>query len=276
MVSRKVTMSDYKILVSETELKWFFDNVMPPLESNEVYFLSLSARNKLLTEEQKERIQLGRTEMFERRIVRKSEWARLLRTIRKFETAHGSYTTKNNSAIPETAIVCYLNVNPSDILKAYNEFTHVMNDYMFELSQCAFHKKDTTNIMYRISKQDVLLMNCYQKAKGTRHWLDFDFDVPKNEKTLSVVYQLVYAVQNRNGRAYIIETRGGYHVLIHKTTEFDKSFNPSTIAKDYYAMMLSVTPEYKENIEVIQNKNQMIPLPGTLHYDTMVSVLNKD
>lgn len=265
----------YQLIADEKELKWFFDNIIPPLENDEVYFLSLSARSKLLTDEQKEKLQLGRTEMFERRIVREREWSRFLRTVKKFETAYGSYTTKNGSLIPNKAIVVYFNINPSNVIKAYNEFSQIMNDYMFELAMCAMRHRDTTDIMHRIKKQDVLLMNCYQKNKGTKHWLDFDFDVPKNEITLGVVEEFVSEVRQHKGTAYIIETQGGYHVLVSKNTEFDEYFHPGNIADNYYRQLGMHVPIEDAKIEVIHNKNSMIPLPGIIHHGTVVRVLNK-
>jgi len=43
-----------------------FLNILPDLQKDEVYFVSLSARNKLLTPEERSFYSLGRTEMFAR------------------------------------------------------------------------------------------------------------------------------------------------------------------------------------------------------------------
>lgn len=272
----------YVLIGDESELRFFFDYVMPPLTKTEVFFLSLSARNKLLTDEEKERIQLGRTEMFSRKVVRKKEWDRFYRTIKKMETATGSYTTKNGSNIPSHAIMCYFNVNPSDSLKAYREFNQTMNEYMFELGQCASTGSDASNVLDRIKKQDRLLMNCYQKNRGTRYWLDFDFDIPKEQYLLNHLYELVYEVQKRNGIAYIIETQGGYHVLVSKDTKFDKNFNPKTLIEMMdRAIAQEITGVNTTSLkdlgyEIIHNKNEMVAIPGTYHYGKVVRILNKE
>jgi len=272
----------YQLLRSEEELEWFYENVMPPLNNHEVYFLSLSARKKLLTDFEKQTIQLGRTEMFERRIVRTKEWNRLYRTVRKFEANWGAYTSKRGSNIPNHAIVVYVNINPSDVLKAYKEFNQTMNEYMYELVQCAAEKRSTDNILYRIKKQDTLLMNCYQKNRGTKHWMDFDFDIPRSPKILSILYLFVEEIKEHKGKAYIVETQGGYHILVSMDTEFNQQFNPPVLTKKYgeaIARYISQGACAKiENLgyEVIHNKNAMIPLPGTVHNGTLVKILNKE
>jgi hypothetical protein len=271
----------YEIIKDEEELKWFFDNIAPPLENDEVYFVSLSARSKLLTEKEKVMLNLGRTEMFSRSIIREKEWDRFLRTIKKYEVSFGAYTTKNGSEIPNRAIVVYFNINPSSTLKAYKEFNKTMNEYMFELSTCSMTGRDTSDIMHRIKKLDVLLMNCYQKNRGTKHWMDFDFDVPKIKVVLDNIEDLVSEIEKRGGRAYIIETQGGYHVLVSTDTQFDESFNPQTIIETYgREIAYDITYGEQGNIktlgyEVIHNSNAMIPLPGTFHNNMTARVINK-
>ena len=164
----------YNLINDEEEVKKFFDKVVPPLKNNEVYFVSLSARNKYLTAEEREELNLGRTEMFEKRVIRNDSFERFLRTLRKFETNEGSYLTKNGSNIPNKSIIVYFNINPSDVLKAYKEHNHTMNEYMFELAHCASEKRDTENIMKRIRKMDDLLTTCFQKNTGTKHYIDVD------------------------------------------------------------------------------------------------------
>jgi len=288
----------YKVIYKEEELKWFFDNVVPKLEDSEAHFVSLSARNKYLTDEEQKEYALGRTEMFERRIVRKNDWRRFLRTVRKFETNEGSYVTKNGMHIPSKAIVCYFNINPSDALKAYRDFNKVVNEYMYELAQCAVTKHRMDNILYRIGKMPTTLMNAYQKATGTRYWLDFDFDI--DHDFLPYVKKIAEEVRTCKGRAYIIDTKGGFHLLVSKNA-FDKdedgnekiiplftsTFNPKTIvddaldeAKKFYRQKypsdgFGLVKEFK-NIEIMHNKNAMIPLPGTFQGGYGVTVLNKD
>ncbi len=271
-----------KIIHSEEELKWFYDNVVQELKPSEVHFMSLSARNKYLTEEERKLYALGRTEMFSRSIVRFNGWEKFLSTVRKYETDEGAYITKNNMNMPSKATVCYFNINPSDSLKAYRDFNKTMNEYMFELVQCAVNNRSTDNILYRINKQSTLLMNSYQKAIGTRYWIDFDFDVPKD--FLPYIELYTATVKHFGGKAYIIDTKSGFHLLVSKDTNFSEKYNPKTIVDNamndlfnFYVKMYQgeeITKRLAES-EIIHNKNEMCPLPGTIQASHKVIILNK-
>jgi len=271
-----------KIIHSTKELKWFYDNVVQELKSSEVHFLSLSARNKYLTDEERKTYALGRSEMFARSIVRFNGWEKFLSIVRKYETNEGAYITKNNMNMPSKAMVCYFNINPSDSLKAYRDFNKVMNEYMFELAQCAVNNRSTDNILYRINKQSTLLMNSYQKATGTRYWMDFDFDVDKG--FLPYIEKIVAEVKSHNGRSYIIDTKSGFHLLISKDTFFSGDFNPKTIVDDAIEDLFNFYSKvYKDEFlttrlaesEIMHNKNVMAPLPGTFQAGHKVIILNK-
>ena len=229
-----------------------------------------AARKKYLTEQERSDCNLGRSEMFERKLVRTNNWNKFLRTVKKFETNEQAYTTKTGIPIPSKALVCYFNINPSNCLKAYNDFSKTMNDYLFELGNLAISGGDTENIMYRLNKQPTLLMNAYQKATGTKHWLDLDMDINKN--FLPYIRKIVSQIKDRKGRGYIIDTKSGFHLLISKDTKFSRDFNPKTIVED--ALKVASSSKY-ETKEIIQNSNQMIPLPGCFQGNYPVTVLNK-
>ena len=65
----------YKIVWSEEELKNFYDKVLArqPLLPNEVRYISLSVRNKYLTEDERANYCLGRSEMFAREFILRAE-----------------------------------------------------------------------------------------------------------------------------------------------------------------------------------------------------------
>lgn len=165
----------------------------------------------------------------------------------------------------------------------YKEFNKTMNEYMHELSMCAREGRSMSNILHRINLQDRLLMNCYQKARGRKHYIDLDFDVPHSEKIEKILHNLKNVIEeDHNGRAFVIKTQGGYHVLISRDTEFDNFFNPPNIVSFYgedMAKLLSQGASGKlENIgyEGIVNSNAMIPLPGTAMNNHTVRVLFKE
>jgi hypothetical protein len=274
-------MNSVKILADEEELKWFFDNVYPQLKPQEIIFLSLSARNKYLTDEEKDYYQLGSSEMFSKTIVREKDWNRFIRTIRKLECDERGYTTKNNLPIPSKCMVCYININPSNTLKALNEFNKVINEYMFELSNVAVNKLDSENIMNRLNKIDNNLLTCYQQATGTKHWIDFDLDVDKNWK----IYEedvLKKWLEKKGILTYFwIDTKSGYHLLISKE---DLRFNPKELTdfiKQGYGNWLiyeyhyDIASEKLNSCEIIKNDNAMIPLVGCYQGEHIVRILNK-
>lgn len=267
-----------KIIHDEEELKWFFDHIMPDLEATECYFLSLAARNKYLTSEERVEIELGRTEMFEKRIVRKKEWDRLLRTLRKLECDTRGYTTKTGSPIPSKALVCYFNINPSNTIRALANFQAIINEYFIELSTIAFEqKRDSSNIANRINKIDNNLMTCYQQATGTRTWLDFDFDIPKSDAFLALYS--TYLDENGFEGYYWVDTKSGYHLLLKKE---QLKQNPQNLVDNAIEMIFSMfrrggvmDESFSENWEIVYNKNAMIPMPGTYQGDHKVIIINK-
>lgn len=283
-------ISMYNFIKDYDELRFFYDNIMPPLKDFEVYFMSLSARNKYLTSEEQKSLNLGRTEMFARKICRKKEWNRFIRNLKCFETVEGSYTTKNNSNIPEKCITLYWNLNPSNSLKAYREYQKIVTDYLFEVIDKKNKDNDNTeNISYRMNKLDILLMNCYQKNKGTKWWIDLDFDINKKDKNI-ILDPFLNDLNKLEVFYYVIETHSGYHIILRKdTVNFNLKAYTQSYTKRYYCYLTD--QDYTENgfalinmtktlheefgYEIIINHNLMIPIPGTSQGGHLVKVLNK-
>lgn len=271
----------YKFIYSEEELKWFYDNILPPLKETEVHFVSLSARNKYLTEEERKQLELGRTEMFCKSIVRKNEWIRFLRTIKKFEVSYGGYTTKNGSNIPQKCTVCYININPSSTPKAIAEFKKVLAEYEVELTSIALNgRTNSNNIAHRLNKIDNNLMTCFQNSTGTRHWIDFDLDVDKEFNPH--LNENIKDFMNKKGikTYYWIDTKSGYHLLIKKE---EIKFNPQELIAfcledeyiKWYMNNNNGSHPSEDDYEIVYNTNAMIPLPGTSQADHIVTILNK-
>ena len=283
----------YQFIYDIDELKFFYDNILPPLETTEVYFISLSARNKYLTEEERIKYELGRTEMFCKEIVRKREWERFLRIIRKFECNEGGYTTKNNSNIPQKCITCYININPSETLQSLKHFNNIVSEYMDELAHIAFQKKGNNNIAERLNKLDNNLMTCYQQSRGVRHWIDIDIDIPKDIKIGNDNKINKFLIDNNIKNYWWIDTKFGYHLLIKKK---ELKFDPNNIIIFMYDRIRDILLWNEENridaititqeiynkcelkahdYEIIVNKNEMIPVPGLLQGEYLVRILNK-
>jgi hypothetical protein len=259
--------SHHKLIADINELYKFYDLILPELLPNEVYFISLSARKKYLTTEEQQEIKLGRTEMFERRIIKDREWNKFLRTIKKFETVYGSYTSKNGFDIPDKCLVVYININPSCVLKAYREFNAIYSEYMYELTNNVIKGNKVDNILYRIKKIENVLKTSIQKNRGVKHWVDIDCDTNYKDDTLILLTcnKLLagYGIKN-----YVLSTKSGYHILIKRQ---DLNFDPSDICME---LLNSFQEKYSDwQGEVIVNKNEMVPLPGCYQAGHLVKII---
>jgi hypothetical protein len=245
----------------EVELKKFFDIVLPPLSNTEVYFVSMSARNKQLTEEERRFYDLGRTEMFERKIIREKDWMKFLRTIRKFEMHEGGMTGRSGIPLPSKCLILYFNVNPCDVVQAYKIFQNEMTENVYNLvsgrgSDPAFFKR-----------MDRLMMNAIQKSKGEKHYIDIDLDLNKG-RGLSFVQDFLDALKKEGVEYFLVDTKGGFHVLLRKKSIH---FNYNVLINEFQKRV-----EGKDELEVVEinpNRNGMIGLPGTLQADYPTRIL---
>ena len=253
-----------------------FVNMMPDLIEDEVFFISLSARNKYLTDKEREYYGLGRTEMFGRTVIKEKEDFEF--AMKKLATNLTYKTTKNNLLIPEHALVVYVNVNPSSMIKAYEMLQHKMNQELFQVYHATKHRQEVNYDGFkRLERQ---LLNCIQKSRGSKHYIDLDFDC--NEDILKEFYYTLFNGALKQGYSEftskemlknIIVTQGGFHVLIeYKWMDtlnlILKNLNLKNI-NDFIKQLNNLAKE--EGGEVIWNKNQMIPVPGTMQARHLVT-----
>jgi len=241
----------FQFLINPLELEKFFNLVLPDLTQEEVYFLSLSARNKYLTEEEREIYSCGRTEMFERKIIREHDWMKFLRTIKKYECSDGAYTGRTGLTLPEKCLILYININPCNMVRAYKLFQDEMNENILNLITKSGSGLDFFKHM------DRLMMNAIQKSKGTRHYIDIDIDA--KDITNTEFWEAIKGIAGKfkeNGlKFFVIKTKGGVHFLLKRRTI---NFNYTLVIKEYNH------PEESNPIkEIKRNNNDMIPLPGT-------------
>ena len=152
------------LIIDVKEFDNFIDNVMPDLKADEVYFISLSCRNKYLTEDERKEYLVTNTEMFGRCVARSKEQLRNY-TMKKLEANLLYKTTKNGREIPKQGLVVYININPSSMVKAYFQFQNEMNRQIGE-AMMAIKNEKIPNYSF-INIQDRELMNCIQKSPGT-------------------------------------------------------------------------------------------------------------
>ena len=242
------------LIYDEEELKRFISLLPDKSSEDEAYFISLSARNKYLTDEERKIYELGRTEMLAQNIVSNKE--SLMRHYKRFCCMEGGYTTKNGKSIPDKTLVCYTNLFTSSGIKALQEFNEANNNIIFEMAIAGSNGNDITGSLKAISKSNKRLIDCYQRNKGTSKWIDVDFDIPKDSDFLNV-FRTEMLNKCKELEYFIIETKSGYHFC----------FNRKTVKFNYTELVYNLNDELSESGcggEIVINKNLMVPTAGTL------------
>jgi len=145
------------------------------------------------------------------------------------------------------------------MLKAYSMLLDEMNKETYEVTKALMEKRapNYDGIIHLERK----LMNCIQKSRSRKYFVDVDFDT----------YNFDYVAEFLNDYLvecpyHIIKTHGGYHLLLH----------PSAITGGelFYKKISFLNEKVKnEGGEVTINKNQMVPVPGTNQAGILVKIV---
>lgn len=247
-----ITQTSKLLVKDEQELDRFIRDIMVPLERDEVYFLALSARNKYLTDEEREHYDLGRTEMFSRQIAYDHEG--IYMALARMEASLHCRKTRNGKDIPEKSLVVYINIHPSSTLKAYTAFKAQLDKHYNETFMAVANGKNPNYEPFLRSRTH--LMNHIQRSTSRRAWVDIDVDGSasidefhnlKVELTLhGVIYRELF-------------TQGGVHVLVHR-----ESLNKAPKSLRLHSLIERLDKVCQQDGgEAKFNKNAMVPLPGT-------------
>lgn len=251
----------YSLIYDESEVKNFFDKVLPPLLDTEAYFMSLSCRKKYLKDS--EYNLKGSSEMFERRIVPQRDWVRFLSTLRKYEANEGAYTDSDGTPYPMDSLIVYLNFNPCDVMLAYVEFMKVTSENTVNM---ILGKGSSVEWFKGISHK---WMTCLHHARGTKHYIDVDIDYKNGHKHtnrgLAVLNGITDELREQGTKFLVITTHSGYHILMRK----------ETLAFDYMRELYKPVLEMNLDIldDIMANSQGMIPCPGTLQAGYPVRVM---
>ena len=222
--------NNYTIITDDTELKKFI-KWLPELKENETYYCCLFARSKYCKDIKHIKSDKAQLKRFT------SSKGRLFHKIKQLECEIGSYTQRasgNNIDIPQEALAMYITINPRDMFKATSEGAKKLMDLALS-GNSGFNPH-----------QEIL--SEIQKAKGTKYFIDLDFDV-RDEFRKKCILKEISSILLPNEYT-ILDTRGGFHILIHL-----KNIRES-ISKIWYKQITSI-PECD-----ICGDN-MIPIPGT-------------
>ncbi len=232
-----------------------FINLLPELENDQVYFLSLSARNKYLSKEQRDFYCLGRTEMFCRKTAKSKDQIEKRLMEMAFELQYKR--TGSGKLFPKEALVVYFNINPSSMRAAYNSFRAIMNNCEWETAQALLGGRHPSYEPYL--KMNRRLMNCIQKERAYRYFVDIDIDTG-SAPTETIVKSVHFNKLLQKGIG--VKTKSGYHILF-KVGDMSREINESVrMTHNFFATYHG---------EAAFNINAMIPLPGTQQAGELVT-----
>jgi hypothetical protein len=236
----------YDIKTIERFLQLFFTNA--PLSNTECYFMSLSCRTKWLGEDRKEYSLSGTSQMFERKLIKEQSISAFLETLERYEYIASTCVDKNKKHIPPKGFGVYLNINPSNMIKAYFEFNSHMNQLLQEINMNLFENKKCDRLLDDFKNLDHVLKSKFQSCRTHKYFIDIDFDTGEN---FEPVQELIDSLKINDCAFLPIKTTSGYHVLLIR----------DTIKYDFHEIVQNIQAKYKK--EICINKNEMIPFPGT-------------
>ena len=293
----------YDVVADVNELKWFFDHVIQKPQINESYTAVFVSRHKKLTKEEQEDIGLTRKEAeflavetfrlghFKDALYQnENNWTfeRFLKHLRRLEVNKEAYTTGKGLPLPTKTLATIFYVNPCDNIKVCREFFNQYLDVTQSILKAMLNGKTTVDNLQSyqwFDKAESNLKHLRANQKGTRHYLDFDIDVPSWFKVsyydqLKTLLTEAYGLKNY----VIIDTSGGYHILV-RTSAIKQ--NPRLFSNKVYDLYQAGIKADNEpyldekgicKFECIVNDSQIpgLPLPGTYQYGRKVTVLNKE
>ncbi|MAX51431.1 MAG: hypothetical protein CMH22_05585 [Methylophaga sp.] len=218
---------NYKIIKDEDKLKKFIE-WLPNLKDGEQFYLALFARSKYDKTNilKSDKSQLARTT---------STKDRLFDKIRKMECPVGSYKINGVEDIPLDTLALYIHPTPRSMKNASIKTAKMILDNI---------GKD------RYQNPKSIALNAIQVSKSGSFRVDFDFDI-SNKNYDKHIKDIVYEATGNIDCFDIVQTKGGYHVLVDpsKTTE-----------KRWYQNMMS-------NKNVDQAGDLLLPVPGCCQGD---------
>lgn len=177
----------YQIITDEEALKEYIQ-WLPDCKENEQFYCCLFMRKKYAPEVPWIRSDKGQLKRFT------STKEKLFDKIAQLECKVGAYRYDDNP-VPQESLALYISPNPRNLWTA----TVRSIGQLAKVLECSGKNSNP--------HQEV--MSEIQRCVGTRKFVMFDID-EKNDTTLEFV------INTTDGFCDIVETRGGYHIFVHK------------------------------------------------------------
>ena len=217
-------MNNYKIIQDINELTKFID-WLPELLNNEIFYCSLFARKKYC----QELIKSNHSNQLKRFT---SDKRYLIKKLRSLELPFGNYTTKGDNIAPQEALAAYILPNPRNVHQASFRSIEKLSKML------SIHNNNFNPITQ--------VMSCIQKTKSRSVVVDFDFD----DKDKNIIKECTMIVNEE--ALTVVETRGGYHVLVKPKLVTQNE-------KNWYKLIKDLGADESGDI--------MLPIPGCVQGD---------
>jgi len=240
----------YNIIHDEAEIRRTATRLFPVLTEDEAIFISLSARNKYLNEEERKHYQLGRSEMFQKTIVRDRKF--LLREVKKMSVYPLLSSKGVIFPIEPNIMTVYLNVNPVSISIAFHKTSTAFYDVILTGSKI--------NPYSQLKKE-------MARSRSRKNFIDLDLDLPPMEwEEKKIILDKIYYDLSQYAMVDVIDTKSGAHFLL---SNIQGNYTKSIDKISYYRYNGHELWQY-EKFEFKRNDNESVPLPGTYQSDYKV------
>ena len=271
-------MDRYQIVADEKILKDFLValgcNELSKLES---YLVVTSFRSKKLNDEERKKLGARNREMYltkNLKVDRKGvfDLEAAVNKIYELEVPIRALTynigTPDEISLPQKAMVCYICPNPSkevDVAIEHMESTlDIVKNYIHasdkgdSANQLAHHNTD-----FRSERSKLL----------NRKWVDFDIDIECSKDNRYSVKNIIKVVidnspELKNPKCLIVETAGGFHVLVKKDC---LKGNPRNICESFIRNFEG----WGKVKEVDYKAEGYLPLVGTYQYSEHIVTFEK-
>lgn len=216
-----MTRDCYQIITDKPALEQFIE-WLPVLQSHEKYYVALMCRRKYCPDVPWIKTDKSQTKRF------LSNKERLLEKIEQLECPVGAYRIKDKP-VPQESLALYISYNPRDCWKA--TFRSIKS--LATILECEGKSSNP--------HQEV--MSEIHRTCGQKVFIDFDID----SKDREIVKQAVNLV---DGKCELLETRGGYHLLV-RTKDAKTGFSE----KFWYKKLVALA-------DVSADPNSLIPVVG--------------